>query len=70
MTRSCSSTARRIPGTARIGQIDSTGFDGAITMRSADLIASTTPGAGAAAIVPSKTTLRTVSRWPRWTKYC
>ena len=41
-----------MPGTARIGPIDTTGFDGASRTTSAAAIASVTPGAGAAASMP------------------
>ena len=44
--------ASRMPGTARIGPIDTTGFDGASSTTSASAIASTTPGAGVASEIP------------------
>ena len=42
-----SASASWIPGTARIGWIETNGFEGAMTTRSASAIASSTPGAGA-----------------------
>ena len=47
---SCSRTA----GTARIGAIEISGFDGAITIARASRSASVTPGAGRAVSAPSK----------------
>ncbi len=47
------SIAARIPGTARIGPIETNGLDGAMTTTRADSSASTTPGAGRAASAPS-----------------
>src|SRR2546425_723231 len=41
------------PGTARMGPIDVTGFDGQTTTTSASAIASTTPGAGVASLAPA-----------------
>ena len=45
-----------MPGTARIGPIEITGFDGQITIVSAVRSASSTPGAGRAVSAPSKRT--------------
>ena len=57
ITRSRRATsASRMPGTARIGPIEITGFDGQITIVSAVRSASSTPGAGRAASAPSKRT--------------
>ena len=41
-------SASRIPGTARIGPIEITGFEGPITIASAPAIASSTSGVGLA----------------------
>ena len=46
-------TASRTPGTARMGAIETTGFEGQHTIASASTIASRTPGAGRAADAPS-----------------
>ena len=46
-TRGCAATASRIPGTARIGAIDTIGLAGQITTASAGARASSTPGPGA-----------------------
>ena len=46
-------TASRIPGTARTGATETTGFDGGIDeRRQPDAIASSTPGAGFATSAP------------------
>ena len=58
-----------MPRTARIGPIETTGFEGQITIASADPIASSTPGAGDAAETPSKRIALTSSRAPRRTQY-
>ena len=50
--RARAATASRMPRTARIGPIETTGFEGQITTASADPIASSTPGAGDAADDP------------------
>ena len=52
-TRRAAATASRMPGTARIGQMESGGLEGAITTRAAAAMASRTPGAGRAAAAPS-----------------
>ena len=53
-TRSRRATsASRMPGTARIGAMEITGFDGHSTIVSAAAMASSTPGAGRAAPAPS-----------------
>ena len=46
--------ASRIPGTARIGPIETTGLLGATRIRSAAAIASATPGAGRADSMPTR----------------
>jgi len=46
-------SASTMPGTARIGPTEVTGFDGQTTMTSAARIDSTTPGAGRALDAPS-----------------
>ena len=46
-------TASRTPGSARIGAIETTGFDGQINRTSASAIASRIPGAGLACSIPS-----------------
>ena len=48
-----------MPGTARIGPIEMTGFDGHSTIASAASIASSTPGAGRDSVAPSKRTATT-----------
>jgi hypothetical protein len=45
--------ASRMPGTARIGPMLTTGLDGGNSTKSASLIASRTPGAGAASAAPA-----------------
>ena len=52
------------PGTARIGPIDTTGFDGQNTTASASAIASSTPGAGRALARPAYRTPSTSSARP------
>src|SRR5213593_2583907 len=47
------SSASTSPGTARMGPIDVTGFDGQTTTTSAPASASTTPGAGLASPAPA-----------------
>ena len=63
------STAARIPGTARMGAIDTTGLDGQIRTPLAVARASVTPGAGRASSTPWKRTARTGSRAWRPTQY-
>ncbi len=63
------STAARTPGTASTGSIDTIGFEGATTTRSASPMAARTPGAGRAASAPSKRTAVTATSWWRSTKY-
>ena len=46
-------TAALMPGTARIGPMDTTGLEGGNSTKSASAIASSTPGAGAAASAPT-----------------
>ena len=53
--RACAAPAR-MPGTARIGPIETTGLLGATRIRSAVADASVTPGAGRAASMPTRTT--------------
>src|SRR5712691_2736488 len=48
-----SPSAATIPGTAKMGPMDVTGFDGQTTTRSAPAIASRTPGAGRASAAPA-----------------
>ncbi len=62
-------TASRTPGTARIVPIDTTGLEGQITIVSASAIASSTPGAGTAASMPSNTMLSICSAAPCLTRY-
>ena len=57
------------PGTARIGPIDTTGFEGATTTISAEPRESSTPGAGLAVSAPSKRTESTTTEWRSFTKY-
>ncbi len=47
------STAALMPGTARIGPMETTGLDGGNSTKSASAIASSTPGAGAATSAPA-----------------
>ena len=56
--------ASRIPGTARMGPIEITGFDGPITIARAAAIASSTSGAGRDASTPSSSTPSTGSPAP------
>ncbi len=49
----------RTPGTARIGPIEITGFDGQMRMVSAASSAASTPGAGCAVAIPSNSTATT-----------
>ena len=49
---SVASSASRIPGTARIGAIDASGFDGPITIARAPAIAPSASGLGAACSAP------------------
>src|SRR3954451_22490180 len=50
-------TASRMPGTARIGPIETTGLDGQIIMTSAPAIASATPRAAARRRCPARAPL-------------
>ena len=50
--------ASRMPGTARIVPVETTGFDGATRIASAAAIASITPGAGTASSMPRSTNRR------------
>jgi len=56
------------PGTARMGAIDTSGFDGAITIASARSRASSTSSVGAAPSIPSNLISRTSGTWRRRTK--
>ena len=46
-------TASLMPGTARIGPIETTGLDGGKSTKSASAMASSTPGAGTARSAPT-----------------
>ena len=64
-----SRSASRTPATASRGPILTTGLLGAIAMRSASRIASSTPGAAVALSIPPKRIARTSSSVRRFTKY-
>ena len=51
-------SASRTPGTPRMVPIETTGLEGAITIRSAAAIASSRPGAGAASARPTSSIAR------------
>ena len=52
-----------MPGTARIGPIETIGFEGAMRMARASARAARTSGVGRAASIPLKRTSRTVGSW-------
>ncbi len=61
--------AARIPGTARMGAIDTTGLEGQRMMPSAPAMASSSPGAARARSIPAKVMRSTGSRAWRATQY-
>ena len=71
-TRAPRSRAARIPsrspGTARIGPIETIGFDGAMTITRAASSAAATSPVGRAASIPAKRTSRTSGAWRSRTK--
>ena len=58
-----------MPGTARIGPIETNGFDGQRTIASAVSRAAATSGLGRAASIPAKATSSTSGAWWSRTKY-
>jgi hypothetical protein len=63
------STSSRIPGTARIGPIDTIGLDGPMTTARAASNVAATRSLGRDDSMPAKRTSRTSGAWRRWTKY-
>ena len=64
-----SAIARRHPGTARIGPIETIGFDGPMTMTSAAASAASTSAVGLGASIAVVADLADLGPWWRWTKY-
>ena len=57
-----------MPATDRIGRTDTNGFDGAMTMASADSSAASTSCVEVASSIPTNRTSRTSGSWWRRTK--